>query len=572
MMKSGNHWTLACTLALAGCAGAEEGGLELELASTAQELGADVDVSDVMLDRRWPNGVVPYDPTPVLHGNTALPSPPAMGPTGYELWRSATQGAVRFVTRQAGQTPYLRINHNGEDNMTAGKRGVSGAVNGIFDVWFRLNGLAINNPWRVNHELGHVLGFEHQQQHPDHTTCLSAVGANDPTLSHDFFIGDYASNSVMHYPQDPANGIVFEDPLPAGCTKPQWSTHGTPSPQDVDMILRMYGVNGDVLNDTAWCSDPGQRAYVGDFDGDGFDDLLCHAMNGALKGQRFLDYAAGGAEPFGDGDWANDGSFCTGANRTLHVGDFDGDRQSDLMCHNVVLGTRTIDHANNLGELNGKDWEAASQFCWGDDRTLFVGDFDDDDISDHLCHNKALGTRSIDYAKNGFGGHDFFADNAWCTGANQHVLVGDFDGDGGDDLLCHDTSSGARWIDYASSGRLAGTDWSTLSDDRGRSFCTGSSRTLYTGDIDGNGRADLICHNRLRGTVSVDRSHVATRADGSGLWGQNSFRAINFCNARDAELVLARLPAFPGQTSLVCHNRATGHQAVRYAGGQSYFD
>src|SRR5688572_8124227 len=127
MITSGNKWKLAWSLALAGCAGAEEGGLELELATTTQELGTDFGVSEDMLARRWPNGVVPYDIVEVAP--SSVPPPLDERPMEREAWRRATGGAVRFVLREGSETPYMHAIINDDDNKTKGKRGVSSAVN-----------------------------------------------------------------------------------------------------------------------------------------------------------------------------------------------------------------------------------------------------------------------------------------------------------------------------------------------------------------------------------------------------------------------------------------------------------
>ncbi|WXH31973.1 hypothetical protein WA016_05953 [Myxococcus stipitatus] len=37
----------------------------------------------------------------------------------------------------------------------------------------------------------------------------------------------------------------------------------------------------------------------------------------------------------------------------------------------------------------------------------------------------------------------------WCHHSGSQLLTGDFNGDGRADLLCHDVSSGTKWFAYS---------------------------------------------------------------------------------------------------------------------------
>jgi hypothetical protein len=249
------------------------------------------------------------------------------------------------------------------------------------------------------------------------------------------------------------------------------------------------------------------------------------------------------------------------------LGDFNGDGKDDLLCHDSDDGRRFIDHANANGHLNGTDTRLDS-YCAGSGKKIYVGDYDGDGKDDMLCHTKNSGTLSIDYAIDGFNGGDWSSDDAWCRKDTRSIIVGDFNSDNRDDMICHDMSDGHRWIDYANnSGHFRGSEWNSKSGAGASTFCWGSNRNVYAADVDGNGRDDLICHNRKIGSIAVDFASSSTRNEGSQLWKANTFREISFCNAQDAHLLVGRLPknnTGPQPDSLFCHNRATGHQAARY--------
>ena len=80
---------------------------------------------------------------------------------------------------------------------------------------------------------------------------------------------------------------------------------------------------------------------------------------------------------------------------------------------------------------------------------LFIGDFNGDKRADMLCHHKSTGYKWIAYNKGPstyFTGTDWHKDLKWC-GTGHHMLLGDFNADNRDDILCHNRS-GKKWIIY----------------------------------------------------------------------------------------------------------------------------
>ena len=75
--------------------------------------------------------------------------------------------------------------------------------------------------------------------------------------------------------------------------------------------------------------------------------------------------------------------------------------------------------------------------------------------------------------------------------------MGDFDGDGRDDLLCHDPAAGKLWVDLAdASGRFYGSDWSSDPD-----FCMASQGRIQVADSNGDGRDDVLCYDAASGVL-----------------------------------------------------------------------
>ncbi|KIG19274.1 hypothetical protein DB30_03830 [Enhygromyxa salina] len=181
----------------------------------------------------------------------------------------------------------------------------------------------------------------------------------------------------------------------------------------------------------------------------------------------------------------------------------------------------TIDFFDLTQIVNVGDDKPSGTWCTGSTQELFAGDFNGDSATDYLCHGTDNGKKWIDFQSGGaFGGTDWVRSANWCLDSSGELLVGDFNGDGRDDMLCHGSST--KWIDYAdANGEFWGTDWSAAS-----TWCTGSNAVLYTDDYDGDGRDDLYCYNKVSDTKYLDY------ADANGQFGGTDWTGPTTTNAK----------------------------------------
>lgn len=116
-----------------------------------------------------------------------------------------------------------------------------------------------------------------------------------------------------------------------------------------------------------------------------------------------------------------------------------------------------------------------------------VGDVNNDPYDDLVCHDRNSGAKWVALGHSG-GGHDevWSSPSGWCAHANTTLFLGDVNGDGRADLVCRDPAR--VWIDYASPAYFEGTDW-TLDT----AWCTHSGTTLSVADQNSDGRVDLTC-------------------------------------------------------------------------------
>ena len=271
--------------------------------------------------------------------------------------------------------------------------------------------------------------------------------------------------------------------------------------------------------DRNWCAlTTGRQLFIGDFNGDGRDDLLCHQADG----RSWIDYANAQGQFVGT-NWSRtgsrtseDNSWCRiSSSRQLYIGDFNGDGRHDLLCHQSD-GRSWIDYAGAQGRFSGTDWSRTStsgdrNWCYiSSTRTLFIADLNGDGRSDLLCH-QTDGRTWVDYANtqgqflgtNWSRSSSTTGDQNWCRLTSQRQLyIGDFNDDDRDDLLCHQRNDGRVWIDYADTqGRFMGTNWSDRPEQP--DACSGMLNLERVADVNGDNRQDFLCYETTTAALTM---------------------------------------------------------------------
>jgi FG-GAP-like repeat/Trypsin-like peptidase domain len=236
-----------------------------------------------------------------------------------------------------------------------------------------------------------------------------------------------------------------------------------------------------------WCA---QDLHVGDFNGDGRDDLLCHNAAGQKLYYRYGNPAGGFT-----GNITYSSSWC---GNEVYAGDFNGDGFDDLLCREQ--GTmRKIKLNNQTGTPfagNGSNWTENAGWCG---QELYVGRFNNDNRDDILCRNPGVALYVRHATSFGTLGATYSMATGWC---GQKLLVADFNNDQRDDLMCLDQVGDNVWIDYASTALFpfsGQTDWGNVN----YPFC---GQTAQAADVDGDGRAEVVCHDPASGIVWVDKT------------------------------------------------------------------
>ncbi|MFM2416140.1 MAG: hypothetical protein RL385_863 [Pseudomonadota bacterium] len=384
------------------------------------------------------------------------------------------------------------------------------------------------------HEFGHALGADHEQNRgvPD-------CPADAPPFDGDTAYGPIDAKSIMNYctlkvdiSANDRLGVAFMY-RKSYRDNERLVDYNLDGRDDLlchdsrDGTKSIEWVNGSFLGTqwstaTVWCGAASQRLFTGDFNADGRADLLCFDI---VSGIRYVDYSNAGT--FGGTDWQNNAAWCNGVADAVLVGDFNGDGRDDLLCHGTLTGKKTIDFADGNGQFTGTDWSREANWCNGVNDWLYVGKFNDDTKADLLCHNRSTGISTIDYADaSAFTGVNWTRAQSWCNKTSEIMLVGDVNGNGRDDLVCHDGNTGYLMVDLAEvNGIFSGSDFT-----RNVAWCADNGDRVYTGDLNADGKDDLLCHNVRTGTKLADYSNAGQFA------GTDVQSLASWCGAATGEL------------------------------------
>jgi FG-GAP-like repeat len=247
---------------------------------------------------------------------------------------------------------------------------------------------------------------------------------------------------------------------------------------------------------------------TGDFNRDGLADMI---LKDASNGRFYIWTLGGNGTQTGGRDL---GVIGTNWN-AVASGDYNSDGVADLLWRDASNGhlyvwtldqTTGLSGSASLGVL-GTNWSAAGS-----------GDFDGDGTSDVLLRDSNNGQLYVYYLQNGSyqrGGSVNVFGTSWTVAG-----VGDFNNDGRSDIILKNTSTG-QFYNLAMNGTNAG-------DYNGSSLGTiGTAWNIaQTGDYNGNGTDDILWRNISTGQVYLwamqDGHQAATGSGNVGIFGADA--------------------------------------------------
>ena len=224
-----------------------------------------------------------------------------------------------------------------------------------------------------------------------------------------------------------------------------------------------------------------QFTGIGDFNGDGKDDVLLRHEDGRwyyypMNGRRPIVSQRGYADLTRNRDWQFTG-----------IGDFNGDGKDDVLLRHED-GRWWYYPMNGRRHITTESGQAGltASLAW---QFTGIGDFNGDDRDDVLLRHED--GRWFYYAMDGRrpiiserGVTDLTRNLAW-----QLAGIGDFNGDGKDDVLLRNEDS--RWWYYPMDGRrhiVSGRGYADLTRNR-------AWQLAGIGDLNGDGRDDVLLRN-----------------------------------------------------------------------------
>jgi hypothetical protein len=228
---------------------------------------------------------------------------------------------------------------------------------------------------------------------------------------------------------------------------------------------------------------------IGDLDGDGKPDLVTASYK-LTRGVYSLEVRLGD----GDGTFGASHNYATGRNpSSVAIGDLNGDGRPDLAVGNDGESTVSVLLGNGDGTFGAKTYDAGDAPF-----SVAIGDLNADGQPDLVVANhNSLGVSAL----LGNGNGTFAAKQDFRTsGYPSSVAIGDLNGDGKPDLAVtnSEASGGGPHTVSVLLGNGDGT-FGVYSD-----FDTGSAPVFVAiGDLNGDGRLDLVVANEKSSTLSV---------------------------------------------------------------------
>jgi hypothetical protein len=239
------------------------------------------------------------------------------------------------------------------------------------------------------------------------------------------------------------------------------------------------GVGGDALIGDGivrwagnWLSTDSKngRWYVGDFDGDGKDDVFRYWVNHAGADM----FKSTGTGFNSTGTWTLYGS----GSEPWYIGDFNGDGRDDIMRYFAGRSGADVFLSTGTGFTLTGSWTGFGNGKQG----WYVGDFNGDGKDDIFRYVPGLSGADM-FLSTGSG----FARNGSWTGfgnGKEGWYVGDFNGDGKDDIFRYvEGASGADMFLSTGAGFARAGSWT--------GFGHGPQRWTVM-DVDGDGKDDII--------------------------------------------------------------------------------
>ncbi len=246
-----------------------------------------------------------------------------------------------------------------------------------------------------------------------------------------------------------------------------------------------------------------ERTWTGDFNGDGKTDIA------SREGDNIYMRLSTGSS-FTSQTWPVDHPW--GKSRNIHIGDFNGDGRTDIASKE---GDNTYMYLSTGSSFSYDNWPNEG---WGKYEYSWTGDFNGDGLTD-------IASRKKDKIYMHLSTGTSFVNTTWSVpdnwGESKFTWTGDFNGDGLTDIA---TRKGDKLYLYKSTGV------SFTSSEQEVPYGWGSSKRTWVGEFNGDGQSDIVSVSDDRDELFVyspkDKGLVAYKIPVKNEWTKKKYSGV----------------------------------------------
>jgi hypothetical protein len=249
------------------------------------------------------------------------------------------------------------------------------------------------------------------------------------------------------------------------------------------------------MNAGVYTSTTGWQAQgIGDFDGDGKNDLL---WRDSATGELAVWTMNGATVVASATASVNPGAYtATTGWHVQGIGDFDGDGKSDILWRDAGTGQTAIWFMNGAVATTSANTSVQATAGW---QVNGVGDFNGDGKADILWRHAGTGKTAVWFMNGAVkigGGYTNVQAGLYTSTTGWHVQgTGDFNGDGKSDILLRDAETGRMAIWTMNGVKVTSSAYTSVD--------AGGLQVTAIADFNGDGKSDILLRDAVTGQTRV---------------------------------------------------------------------